>query len=72
METGPAPCVHTPFATQQGRVGALPDLLTIGSTKMDIDYATFYLQGEFQDLQNKYKNYILRQIHSGFLMLLVG
>ena len=62
---GPARCVHTPFPTQQRRVGVLLDLLTIGSTKMDIDWVSFYLQGEFQDLQNKYKNYILRQIHSG-------
>ena len=64
MDTGPARCVHTPFPTQQRRVGVLPDLLTIGSTKMNINWVTFYLQGEFQNLQNKYKHY-LRQIHSG-------
>lgn len=33
--------------------------------KVGIGWVTFYLQGEFQDLQNRYKNYILRQIHSG-------
>ena len=64
METGPAPCVHTPSPTRQGRVGVLPALLTIGLMKLDIGWVNFSLQGEFQDSQNKYKNYILTQIHS--------
>lgn len=33
--------------------------------KVGIGWVTFYLQGGFQALQNRYKNYILRQIHSG-------
>lgn len=65
METGPVPCVHTTSPTKQGRVGVLPALLTTGSTKVDIDWANFSLQGEFQGLQIKYKNYISGQIHSG-------
>lgn len=66
METGPVPCVHTPSPTKQGRVGVLLKWsCTTGSTKVDMDWANFSLQGEFQGLQIKYKNYISGQIHSG-------
>ena len=55
---------HLFLQSKEERGGSSQPWSPSGSMKVGIGWVTFYLQGEFQDLQNRYKNYILRQIHS--------